>query len=194
MGRWTAGREMDDVEAGGCTRTPRRRGSALGGTVATVLAAAALLTGASDRAIAQEYNRFFWDGCELNSNRDNIDTEAGLIGDLEDSGLGFSPDGDVQVAFVLVYSLEENDGQPVNLSGPGTGFTGPVLCLNGTDFAIAETTQTTAIPENVTKTADFLDFEEVSIIRYRLNPDGPIQKVLCHTVKSNSDCVLISPQ
>lgn len=187
------------------TESVRASGSAMGGRtgqrgvaqigMATALASA-LLVGASNPAPAADpelnLNRV-WAGCVLNPT-----TVTGLVADLETSGVG-TEDADPEIAFVLVYSLNnDNDGQPAEVDET-QGFTGPVLCLNEdlnldetVDLGIETTTQTTPIP--AIGTANFLDTEDVFIVRYELDDEsGTIEKVLCHTVKSNTDCFRISP-
>jgi hypothetical protein len=187
-GGWMVRRRVDEVGPRGAARASRRLGSALAG-MATVLAAAALLVGASDRATAQQFNRFF-SGCVLGEGGNP--TTSDLIADLEASGVsntGSIPDP--EVAFVIVYSVNnDNDGQPLQVGGT-RGATGPVLCLNDDLFDIQSTSQTAAIPQS--GNANFLDMEQVFIVRYQLVATGEIQKVLCHTVNENVDCVRISP-
>jgi hypothetical protein len=198
----TESMRMSRSASGG--RVIGRLGSTWAG-IATVLAAAALLVGASDQAIADATQNHLWTGCVLGSNSDETDTTAALLGDLEanSSGIGtndLGTDGvctnespcEPQVAFALVYSVKhENDGQPLEDSSDDE-FTGPVLCLNGDDFDLSTTTQTTKIPPS--GDANFLDVEHVFIVRYQVISTGKIEKVLCHTVKDNTDCVLISPK
>lgn len=166
--------------------------------LAPALAAAALLVGASGPATAAEPELkldHVWAGCELDQA-----TVSALSADLADSGIEDEEGGpNPEIAFVLVYSLNDNDGQPA-VVGEDEGMTGPVLCLNknlnvgaGNELTIDTTDQTTNIPES--GTANFLDVEDVFIVRYQLDDEsGDIEKVLCHTVKGNSDCFRIFPE
>lgn len=177
---------VDEVGLRGSARASRRLGSTRAG-MATVLAAAALLVGASDQATAQQFNRFF-SGCVLGESGNP--TTSDLIDDLEESGVSNAGTPDPEVAFVIVYSVNnDNDGQPLQVGGT-RGATGPVLCLNDDLFDIQGTSQTAPIPPG--GTANFLDLEQVFIVRYQL-PTGVIEKVLCHTVNENTDCVRVFP-
>jgi hypothetical protein len=81
------------------------------------------------------------------------------------------------VAFVVIYSFQGNDGQPLT----GGGFTGPVIC-RAPGVNIQQVLQTDNIG-----TSDVLDVENALILRYQ--PDGSsVEKRYCHTVDANSDC------
>ena len=120
-----------------------------------------------------------WHGCELSSALAGdletlIDTQGGTSGS---SAIDDRPDASIEVAFVVVYSLNNvNDGQPVG----SAGFTGPIICA-APSFSVQPTTQTPDIPS-----ADLLDAEDAFILRYR--SDGNTQKRICHTVGSSTDC------
>jgi hypothetical protein len=141
--------------------------------------AAVLLTGTSIQAFAQTAGHV-WAGCVLSP-----EAVAALEASV-DAGAGI---GTPEVAFVVVYSLKENDGQPI-----GSGFTGPVICTNpGLVATPAPTTQTTDIG-TASDTVTILDAEEAFLLRYQFE-DAPtdIEKRVCHTVDSNTDCFLITP-
>lgn len=183
------------------------------------LAAAALTTVGPDPASAggggppppppPEENHV-WGGCELsaeavNEIRQNIfdsaGGEGGPFGDFADS---------LEVAFVVVYSLQENDGQPLTTEG----HTGPILCVGGTvgegisHLGIETTTDTTQIPDPTSNagsgdavSVDILDLEEALALRYLpLFDDGEgglfegiPEKRYCHTVDDNNDCFTVFP-
>jgi hypothetical protein len=165
--------------------------------------AVAMIAGAPLQALAQvpdpDANRV-WGGCVLNSNAAETDTITSLEGDIGSSDTGGDLEAeDLEVAFVLVYSLTfGNDGQPL-MSVNGTQTTGPILCINDSILGIETTMQTDDIPAaGVADSVDILDAEDVFILRYVLNDeggpnDGIIEKVLCHTVDSNVDCFRLSP-
>lgn len=167
---------------------------------------AALLAGTSLQAVAQtpelNLNRV-WAGCTLDSSMGG--TVDGLLDDLAASGIAAHSEGDPEIAFVVVYALtNDNDGQPAKVRGTD-GFTGPVLCLNedlnldgGIDLGIETTEQTDDIPASSSDATavNTLDAEDVFIVRYELSNGeniGTVEKVLCHTVDSNTDCFRISP-
>jgi hypothetical protein len=144
--------------------------------------ASALIAGASVYAavaVAQDapnLNRI-WAGCALSQ-----DTVDALLLDVAAGGIE-----DPEIAFVVVYSLNnDNDGQPVTVQGQA-GFTGPVICRN-TDVVSAPvpTSQT----DNV-GTVTILDAEEAFLLR--LGSGSSISKRVCHTVNNNTDCFRISP-
>jgi len=125
-------------------------------------------------ASAQEANRI-WAGCTLGD----------LAADLEEqiqnqSGSGPRNIADAEVAFVVVYSLNNgNDGQPVGTSG----FTGPVICT-APGFSIATTSQTATI-----NNANILDAEDAFFLRYQVG--SSVRKRVCHTVGSSTDCFTV---
>jgi hypothetical protein len=88
------------------------------------------------------------------------------------------------VAFVVIYSFQGNDGQPLT----GGGFTGPVIC-RAPGVNIGQVLQT----DNIGTTGDpvdVLDVENAIILRYQESgpPLGPVEKRYCHTVDANTDC------
>jgi hypothetical protein len=90
------------------------------------------------------------------------------------------------VAFVVIYSFQGNDGQPLT----GGGFTGPVLCRN---TAVVPSIDQVLQTDNIGTTSapvDVLDVENALILRYQESgpPLGPVQKRYCHTVDANTDC------
>ena len=92
-----------------------------------------------------------------------------------------------QVAFVVIYSFLENDGQPLSTGG---GFTGPVLCRN---TAVAPNISQVLQTDNLGTAGapvDVLDFENATILRYQASgaTPGPVQKRICHSVDASSDC------
>jgi hypothetical protein len=99
--------------------------------------------------------------------------------------------GALQASYILIYVRQNpNDGQL--LGGTTPTFTGPVLCINSKTESIDQTTETTATP-----TVDILGTEEAFHLQYRnpSGPSGPIEKRVCHTVATNTDCFLIrAPQ
>lgn len=170
------------IQGGGRARTWSRA------CMASALAAP-LLAGLSTQAVAQlELNRAYA-GCVLTGS-----TVSGLLTDLGTSGIAQHTNGSPEVAFVVVYALNnDNDGQPATVRGT-RGFTGPVICRNQDVTGIANTTQTTRIPAS--GTVNVLDVEDVFILRYVLNGPanaGTREKVICHTVDANTDCFRISP-
>ena len=102
------------------------------------------------------------------------------------SGIG-SAAGDVEVAFVVVYSINnDNNGQPV-----ATGTTGPILCTNATVVNRETTDQTTQIPSS--GTVDIFDSSEAFILRYQHSGASEAESRFCHTVNANVDCFHLSP-
>ena len=95
--------------------------------------------------------------------------------------------GTPEVAFVVVYSLNnDNDGQPVAVQGQ-SGFTGPIICRNNeVAGSIADTSQTTDVGN-----VSILDAEEAFVLR--VQSGSSIAKRVCHTVNNNTDCFRISP-
>jgi hypothetical protein len=157
----------------------RRRESGL--ACATMALAAFLLMGASVQALAQTPGHV-WAGCELSATAvDQLETT------LDDAGII-----DPEVAFVVVYSLNnDNDGQQV-----AGGFTGPVICRNNDVVsAPTPTTQTNDIG-SASATVTVLDGEEAFLLRYQFEgeeEENDIEKRVCHTVDSETDCFLIVP-
>jgi hypothetical protein len=126
---------------------------------------------------APDLNRI-WAGCVLSP--EAIDA---LEADVAD-GQGI---GTPEVAFVVVYSLNnDNDGQPVTVASQ-SGFTGPVICRND---AVAGSIAGTSQTDNV-GAVTILDAEEAFVLR--VQSGSSIAKRVCHTVNNNTDCFRISP-
>lgn len=158
-------------------------------------AMAAFLSGPAFAAVDPPQPERVWGGCVLDPA-----TVAEIQADVN-VGIGLASATDIRVAFVVVYSLNDNDGQgPVSL-GPATGFTGPILCTNPAEVGIPnEVTESADIPAQTgpsgATSIDILDLEEAMILRYDVNggaADGTIEKRFCHTVGVNNDCFRISP-
>jgi hypothetical protein len=136
-----------------------------------------------------------WGGCVLSPT-----TVAAIQADVND-GIGASADADIQVAFLFVYSLHDNDGQGPVKEGPTTGYTGPVLCTNPDEVGLIKVKETDDIPTQTgpsgASSVDILDLEEAMVLRYQVN-GGPandaIEKRVCHTTGNNNDCFRISPE
>jgi hypothetical protein len=99
-----------------------------------------------------------------------------------------------EVAFVVIYTLNNNNGQ--KLSGPGPArYTGPVVCTSP-GVSMTATLGTTDIPNSTDQpgasSIDLLNTEEAFLLRYKINPGTKIEKRFCHTVANNSDCFRIS--
>jgi hypothetical protein len=94
-----------------------------------------------------------------------------------------------QASYILIYVRQNpNDGQQIK--GTST-FSGPFLCINAGSESIAPTTETTAIG-TTNAPVDLLGTEEAFHLQYRLNPPGgDIQKRVCHTVGTNTDCFIV---
>ena len=152
---------------------------------ATFALAFSTLLSLSSPASAQSANQI-WSGCSLEELaallENKLITQSGM--GPRQSPIGDRSDGNVEVAFVVVYSLKNpNDGQPVGSSG----FTGPIICT-APSFSITDpgvVSQTTDIPS-----ANILDAEDAFFLRY--SSGGSIQKRVCHTVGSNTDCFTVS--
>lgn len=159
----------------------------------TAAMATTWLAGVSGQAVAQSSNfdptvtpqlNRVYAGCVLHS-----DTVESLQLDIRD-GNGSVIQDPPEIGFVVVYALtKDNDGQPVLNGSNVVGHTGPVLCRNAGAVAIANTTQTTQIPAS--GTVDVKDVEDAFILRYENG--GTTEKVICHTVDTNTDCFRISP-
>jgi hypothetical protein len=160
-------------------------GGSAGGYGAIALATA-LLLGSPIPALSQvappdPEESHVWAGCVLDAA-----TVAALQTDVN-VGIEAELDSDIEVAFVVVYSLKENDGQPID-----SGFTGPVICTNP-DLVAEETTQTDDIG-SAGDTVTILDAEEAFLLRYQFEESPEvIEKRVCHTVDNNTDCFLIKP-
>lgn len=159
--------------------------------------ASVLFVGSPGEAVAQTPGEV-WAGCVLEPA-----TVAALKGEMPQTGSNrFVADG--QVAFVLVYTMKDNDGEEFE-AGPNKGaFTGPVICTNPNadsvfqGVGIAPINQTDPIPHPATgaTATNTLDAEEVFILRHAL-ANGPgtgvVEKVFCHAVNDQMDCFRISP-
>lgn len=155
----------------------KAQSSMAGLAAATLLSFSAL--GAASPAFGQDANRVGL--CTLED-----DTIAALQGDV---AAGIGAEGDVEVAFVVVYSLNnDNHGQPV-----ADGTTGPVLCTNPDFVGPDETAQTDQIPD--TGTVDIRDSSEAFILRYEPSATeaAEAEARFCHTVNANVDCFLVGP-
>lgn len=178
-----AGRDSIGGNMDAAPDMPISRRAVARGACAALAVASALIVGASvpaTVAVAQDapdLNRI-WAGCVLSP--EAVDA---LSADIA-GGQGI---GTPEVAFVVVYSLNnDNDGQPVTVQGQG-GFTGPVICRNeGVAGSIAGTTQTDDVGP-----VTILDAEEAFVLRYQ--SDSSIAKRVCHTVNNNTDCFRLSP-
>jgi hypothetical protein len=177
------------------TRGERTLGSvAWPNACAAAALASVLFVGSSGEAVAQTPGAV-WAGCKLDPG-----TVDALRGDMSPGT--FVAGG--QIAFALVYTMKDNNGQEF-AAGPNEGqFTGPVICINPNadevfrGVGIAEILQDDKIPhpDSGANVANTLDAEEMLTIRYVLN-DGPgageVEQVLCHAVNDRMDCFRISP-
>jgi hypothetical protein len=156
------------------TKTRSTRMSAAYGALAIATASMASASFPGVAAAQQPQANRVWAECTLNSGEGAIDTITGLLEDMGASSTQLAPS---EVAFVVIYSLQENDGQPLT----GGGFTGPVICRN-TEVApdVDQVLQTDNIP-----TTDLLDVENAIILRYGTTN---VEKRYCHTVDANTDC------
>jgi len=125
--------------------------------------------------LAQEPNRLGL--CTLNE-----DTVTDLQEDV-DADIGV--DGDVEIAFVVVYSISnDNNGQPV-----ATGTTGPILCTNPDAPVPFETAADTDIFD-----IDTLDSAEAFLLRFEgTGGSSDPETRFCHTTNANVDCYLLGP-
>jgi hypothetical protein len=163
-------------------------GGSAGGYGAIALATT-LLLGSPIPALSQvappdPEDSHVWAGCVLDAA-----TVAALQADVN-VGIEAELDSDIEIAFVVVYSLNnDNDGQPVT-----GGTTGPVICTNPEVVDTpSPTTQTTNIG-SADDTVTILDAEEAFLLRYQFeDPPEDIEKRVCHTVDNNTDCFLIVP-
>lgn len=177
-GRGLTGRGVDLAPKAPMSRSAGARGScAILAAAAVLVAAASAPASIANAQDAPNLNRI-WAGCVLSP--EAIDA---LSADVA-AGQGI---GTPEVAFVVVYSLNnDNDGQPVSVAGR-SGFTGPIICRNdGVAGSIAGTTQT----DNVGPVT-ILDAEEAFVLR--VQSGSSTAKRVCHTVNNNTDCFRISP-
>jgi hypothetical protein len=148
-----------------------------------MLAAAALLSGVSLPAMAQQANHVFAN-CTF--------TTAALQSALKIPLSGFV-NNQLQASYIVIYTrTNPNDGQP--LKSPAGSFSGPILCVNSTESATA-TTENTPIPNATnqpgTTSVDILGAEEAFHLQYQRNPGGVIEKRVCHTVAGITDCFFV---
>jgi hypothetical protein len=119
---------------------------------------------------------------------------------IPNSSLNKFATNQIQASYILIYVRQNrNDGQ--QLDGTPATFTGPVLCINADSEVIDQTTETTAIPNSTnhpgTTSVDILGTEEAFHLQYQLNPPavgGDIEKRVCHTAATNTDCFFIQPK
>jgi hypothetical protein len=170
-------RSATDTRGPDPAQTSRRREPEL--VCATMALAAFLVAGASVQALAQTAGHV-WAGCELS---------ATAVEELETT-LADADIIDPEVAFVVVYSLtKDNDGQEV-----ADGFTGPVICRNNAVVSAPDPTTQTNDIGSASATVTVLDGEEAFLLRYQFEEEpNDIEKRVCHTVDSETDCFLIVP-
>jgi hypothetical protein len=124
-------------------------------------------------AAAQQADRVWALDCTLGN-----DTVDGLEQDM--AAAGGNRLGTPTVAFVVIYSFQGNDGQPLSgVTDPEGPHTGPVIC-RAPGVNINQVLQTADIP-----TTNVLDVENAIILRYGTTS---VEKRYCHTVDANSDC------
>jgi hypothetical protein len=158
-----------------------------------MLAAVGLVSGVSPQAaIAAEADHIF-SGCTF--------TTSSIRGALTITDPDLST-ATLEASYILIYvRANPNDGQQI---GATTTYTGPVLCINAGTDSIAETTETTQIPNSSDHpgavSVDVLGTEEALHLQYLLNfpggpgdPPGDVEKRVCHTVAGNTDCFFIQP-
>jgi hypothetical protein len=109
-------------------------------------------------------------------------TVTALQGDV---GAGVGANGVPEVAFVVVYSINnDNNGQPI----PG-GTTGPVLCTNpNAPLPLATPADTDILG------IDILDSAEAFLLRFEGSGGTTEPETrFCHTTNANVDCYLLGP-
>lgn len=128
-------------------------------------------------AVAQDANRLGL--CSLSS---------GAVTALQ-SDVAAETLGDVEVAFVVVYSLNfDNNGQPLNGAA-----TGPILCVNEDVTGVPSSTfATEEIPDDG-GTVDIFDSAEAFLLRFEETESGEPETRFCHTTNANVDCFLLGP-
>jgi hypothetical protein len=151
---------------------PRGSGLARFAVAASLFACA---MGVTFPAFAQDANRLglcTLDGDTVSALRDDVDADIGV-------------DGDPEIAFVVVYSISnDNNGQPV-----ATGTTGPILCTNPAAPVPFETTADTDIFD-----IDILDSAEAFLLRFEgTGGSSDPETRFCHTTNANVDCYLLGP-
>jgi hypothetical protein len=155
--------------------------------------ASLLVVGSTGETVAQTPGAV-WAGCDLEPA-----TVAALKSEMPQTGNNrFVQAG--AVAFVVIYTMKDNDGQEFAAGPNGGQFTGPVICINDDaveGVGIAATSQSETIPSGSDATAvNTLDAEEVFILRYALangSNAGTVEKIICHAVNDRMDCFRISP-
>jgi hypothetical protein len=173
------------VKSGWRKRMTRRPGIRVGyGTLA--VAGALIAIGAIPGTASAQTNDRVWAGCTLNTqggDDEHPTTTARLLEDMAASSSDLLPD---QIAFVVIHSFQENNGQPID----GGGFTGPVIC-RAPDVDMVEVEQTALIGSNNAR-VDLLDQQGGMSVLYR-DPAGSAdpadnRKRFCWTVASAADC------
>jgi hypothetical protein len=150
----------------------KTRSTRMGACAALAMATASIAsTSIPSIAAAQEPDRVWALDCTLSDG-----TEQGLKDDMDDASNRLTDER--QVAFVVIYSFEENDGQQLTAGG----FTGPVIC-RAPGVSIDKAQQTDDIPRT-----NVLDVENAIILRYGTTN---VEKRYCHTVDANADCFRI---
>ena len=147
----------------------KTRSTRIGACAALAMATASIAsTSIPSIAAAQEPDRVWAFDCTLSDG-----AEQGLKDDMDDASNKLT-DGR-QVAFVMIYSFEENHGQQLTAGG----FTGPVIC-RAPGVSIDQVLQTDDIP-----TTDVRDVENAIILRYGTTN---VEVRLCYTVHAGEDC------
>ncbi len=153
-----------------------------------VLACAAAIVGAPVTAGATNppVKDHAWGGCTLSTTVRDVIKNA-----LQAESPAFGP---VSVDFIVIHALAtQNDGQPLKSSGN----TGVILCtFPGTSANV--TTETTPIPNGTDQPGstniDVLQVQQQAVQQYKIN-DGArankIEKRVCQTTQSNTDCVRV---
>jgi hypothetical protein len=184
-------------------------------TAALTVAGAADVKAASCTGLECVQKNRVWAGCSLRPQ----DVQA--VKDAMSTSDANHQLGGKEVAFIVVYTRNPNDGQA--LAGtPPPGYTAPVVCLNpgpdvntGVSLGIQTTTEEKDIPNATDQpgatSVDLLDIEEALLTRYKVNKASPtIEKRFCHSVantgtgnagdpnspppETNVDCVRIYPK
>ena len=153
---------------------------------AALVLSSVALAGTTAPLFAQTANQV-WAGCVLNTALANLQADVTA---------GASLTAPPEIAFVVVYSLNnDNDGQQITTGPPGN-FSGPVICRNpAASIATAKQTDPIPVGGSGASSVDILDAEEAFILRYRINGgpnNGKVEKRVCHTVNSNTQCFRIS--
>jgi hypothetical protein len=150
----------------------KTRSTRMGACAALAMATASIAsTSIPSIAAAQERDRVWALDCTLSD-----DTVEALKKHMNDA----APEkltGEGHVAFVVIYSFEENGGQQLTVGG----FTGPVICRN-TDV-VPEIDQ--VLQTDNTPTTDLRDVANAIILRYGT---ANIEQRYCYTVGAKQDC------